>query len=65
MNTIIRNLTNSLAGRSAAMRDRLALEAEMAAYNTESERNDLSTLLDSYPDEQTAELRAILAHQAA
>lgn len=65
MNSIIVSLTHSLNNRKAAIRERQALVAELAAFSTESDRNDLSMLLDSYPDEQTAELRTILARHAA
>jgi hypothetical protein len=40
------------------------LMRELAAYSTPSQRCDLEATLDQYPDEDTSELRAILAGQA-
>jgi hypothetical protein len=42
---------------------RRALERELAAYSTPSQRRDLDAILDRYPDGDTRELRDILAHQ--
>ncbi len=39
---------------------RRSLRRELALYSTESDRIDFLTMLDSYRDEQTAELRALL-----
>jgi hypothetical protein len=49
--------------RRANRRRRQRLCAELAAYTTEADRNDLFGLLDTYPDGQTAEIRDILARQ--
>jgi hypothetical protein len=40
------------------------LTRELAAYSTAAQRCDLEATLDQYPDEDTSELRAILAGQA-
>lgn len=40
------------------------LTRELAAYSTHAQRCDLEATLDQYPDEDTSELRAILAGQA-
>jgi hypothetical protein len=40
------------------------LKRELAAYSTPAQRCDLEAILDEYPDEDTSELRAILASQA-
>jgi len=42
---------------------RRALERELAAYSTPSQRRDLDAILDRYPDGDTRELRDILARQ--
>jgi hypothetical protein len=42
---------------------RRALEHELAAYSTPSQRRDLDAILDRYPDGDTRELRDILARQ--
>jgi hypothetical protein len=42
----------------------LELMRELAAYSTPAQRCDLEATLDQYPDEDTSELRAILAGQA-
>ena len=40
------------------------LERELAAYSTPAQRRDLEATLDQYPDDDTRELRDILARQA-
>ncbi len=40
------------------------LAAELATYRTPSELADLHAMLSQYPDEETAEIRAILDGQA-
>lgn len=44
---------------------REALWAEMAAYTTPADRLDMEAILDRYADDDTAEIRSILADQAA
>jgi hypothetical protein len=47
-------------------RRRRQLAAELAAYVTETDLNDLYAILDTYPDGQTLEIRQILHyHQQA
>jgi hypothetical protein len=49
----------------AADRERLlTLERELADYSTPAQRRDLEATLDRYSDEDTRELRDILARQA-
>jgi hypothetical protein len=46
-------------------RSRLSeLERELAGYATPAERCDVEAMLDRYPDDETNELRVILARQA-
>jgi len=40
-----------------------ALERELAGYNTAEDLNDLHAILDRYPDNETADIRHILATQ--
>jgi hypothetical protein len=40
------------------------LASELAIYTTPAELNDLAAMLDRYPDEETEEIRSILAGQA-
>ena len=49
--------------RRANRRRRRQLEAELATYTTQSDVDDLYGLLDTYPDNQTQEIRDILAEQ--
>ncbi len=50
--------------RPPADRERLlTLERELADYSTPAQRRDLEAILARYPDEDTRELRAILARQ--
>jgi hypothetical protein len=54
------------AGRLLRRANRLRrrrLAAELATYRSEADLNDLSALLDSYPDGQTQEIRQILGQQ--
>ena len=41
------------------------LAAELAIYTSESDLQDIAAMLDRYPDEDTEEMRSILAGQAA
>jgi hypothetical protein len=56
-------LRAALLLRRANRRRRRQLMAELAAYSTEADLNDLCALLDTYPDGQTHELREILYRQ--
>jgi hypothetical protein len=49
--------------RRANRRRRGQLAAELAAYTSQAELNDLCALLDTYPDAQTQEIRQILCRQ--
>ena len=40
---------------------RAALERELASYSSESDLNDLHAILDRYSDNETAQIRRILA----
>ena len=65
MTTLFSSVLNTLAERRAAKRDRAVLQRQMASYANHAERLDLQATLDRYPDDETAELRGILAAQAA
>lgn len=41
--------------------ERAALRRELSLYATEADRNDFLIMLDGYRDEQTADLRALMA----
>jgi hypothetical protein len=49
--------------RRANRRRRRQLAAELAAYTSHGELNDLYALLETCPDGQTGEIREILANQ--
>lgn len=51
--------------RRANHRRRRQLEAGLQTYASEAELNDLHAVLDTYPDEQTHEIRQILCRQQA
>jgi hypothetical protein len=54
-----------MPGESRPNRVRHArLYRELAAYSTPAQRRDLEAIIDRYPDDETRELRAILARQA-
>jgi len=40
-----------------------ALQRELAAYSSPEDLNDLHAILDRYPDQETADIRRILATQ--
>ena len=52
-----------LRDRRQAHEARESLERELAAYNTESDLNDLEAILDRHSDADTAVIREILACQ--
>ncbi len=45
-------------------RNHARLRRELAAYSTPAQRRDFETLLLQYSDQETSELRAILAQQS-
>lgn len=51
--------------RSAAEAERRRLAAELADYTTQAQVNDLNALLDSYPDDEVAEIRDLLNRNVA
>jgi hypothetical protein len=64
--------TRTISPRLAAIRDELrsaraarsarkSLKRDLSAYTTVSDFNDLGAILDRYSDEDTAEIRHILA----
>jgi hypothetical protein len=65
MTTFFRSVLTTLDERRAAKRERAALQRQMASYANHADRLDLQATLDRYPDEETAELRSILAAQPA
>jgi hypothetical protein len=56
---------DELAGRRAAQTARELLTTELDGYATPADRNDLNALLDNYPDQDVAELRALLNRRSA
>ena len=65
MTTFFSSVLNTLDERRAAKRERAALQRQMASYANHADRLDLQATFDRYPDEETAELRSILAAQPA
>ena len=70
METTTRPLTSlwttvrsQLRGNREAHAAQAALERELASYNTPEDLNDLHAILDRYSDEETAQIRHILATQ--
>ena len=64
MTTFFSSVLSTLDQRRAAKRGRAVLRRQMAIYANQADRLDLQATLDRYPDEETAELRNILAAQA-
>ena len=70
METTTRPLTSlwttvrsQLRGNREAHAAHAALARELASYNTPEDLNDLHAILDRYSDEETAQIRRILATQ--
>jgi hypothetical protein len=51
--------------RRAARAARASLERDLASYTSPGDLNDLDAILDRYSDEETAEIRRILAARRA
>ena len=51
--------------RRAARSARKSLERDLASYTTARDLNDLDAILNRYSDEETADIRRILASQRA
>ena len=60
---IISAARESLELRRANRAQRAALEREIAGYTSHGDRLDLEAILDRYADEDTRDIRAILAAQ--
>jgi hypothetical protein len=70
MQTATRPLTSLWTTVRAQFRDsrdahaaRTALQRELASYNSPSDLDDLHAILDRYSDQDTADIRRILAAQ--
>ena len=44
--------------------ERQQLQADLASFTSDADRFDLEATLDRYPEEQTLEIRRLLAQQA-
>ncbi|MBV9381126.1 MAG: hypothetical protein JOY82_09830 [Streptosporangiaceae bacterium] len=56
-------LRNQLRGTRDAHSARRSLERDLASYTSPADLNDLGAILDRYSDEETADIRRILAAQ--
>jgi len=63
LRTRVLTLRAELLLRRESRRRRRRLVAELAAYRSPGELNDLYALLETYPDAQTQEIRQILCYQ--
>ena len=52
---------DELRDARAARAERKALEHDLAGYTTEADLNDLGAILDRHSEEETADIRRILA----
>ena len=62
---LIASVRDELAARRSAQAERERLAAELADFASPADRNDLNALLDTYPDEEAAEVRALLNRDIA
>lgn len=53
------------AERRARVTARRRLASELADYTSQTDRNDLNALLDTYPDTQVGEIRDLLNRDVA
>ena len=72
MQTATRPLASLWTTVRAQLRDsrdahatRTALQRELASYNSPSDLDDLHAILNQYPEEETADIRRILARHTA
>jgi hypothetical protein len=70
--TATRPLTSLLTSVRSQIRDsrdahaaKASLERELASYSSPADLNDLHAILDRHHDQETAEIRQVLAHQRA
>jgi len=70
MQTATRPLTSLWTAIRTQLRDsrdahaaRASLERELAGYNSPSDLDDLHAILDRYSDQETGQIRRILAYQ--
>jgi len=59
--TVRTQLRDSRDARAA----RASLERELAGYNSQSDLDDLHAILDRYSDQETRQIRRILAYQSS
>ncbi|HEY8043583.1 MAG TPA: hypothetical protein VIF35_04920 [Streptosporangiaceae bacterium] len=55
------NVRDELRDARAARAARKALERDLASYTSEADLNDLGAILDRHSEEETADIRRILA----
>lgn len=55
------NVRDELRDARAARAARRALERDLATYTSQADLNDLGAILDRHSDEETADIRRILA----
>jgi hypothetical protein len=72
MQTATRPLTSLWTTVRSQLRDsrdaraaRTSLERELAGYNSQSDLDDLHAILDRYSDQETKQIRRILAYQSS
>jgi len=65
MQTSLWTRSGRMSATAATRAARAGLERELASYNTRAEPNDLYAILDRYSDQETADIRRILAAQQA
>ncbi len=54
-------IRDEVRGARQARAARKSLERDLASYTSERDLNDLDAILDRYSDEETADIRRILA----
>jgi phosphatidate phosphatase APP1 len=72
MQTATRPLTSLWTTVRTQLRDsrdahaaRVSLERELAGYNSQSDLDDLHAILDRYSEQETKQIRRILAYQSS
>ena len=63
--SLLTAVRDQIRGSRDAHAERASLERELASYSSAADLNDLHAILDRYSDQETAQIRRILASQRA
>jgi hypothetical protein len=61
--SLLTAVRDQIRGNREAHATRVSLERELSSYHSAADLNDLHAILDRYSDQETAQIRRILASQ--